>query len=50
MPPSSVNTIVTVAVPLALAAEVKVSTPLELIAGCVLNKLLLAFVTVKVSD
>ena len=35
--------------PLALVAEVNVSTPLELIAGWVLNKLLLSFVTVNVS-
>ena len=49
MPPSSANTTDTVALPEAFAAEVKVSTPLELIAGCVLNKLLLSFVTVNVS-
>ena len=49
MPPSSANTTDTVALPEAFAVEVKVSTPLELIAGCVLNKLLLSFVTVNVS-
>ena len=50
MPPSSVKTIETVAVPEAFAAEVKVNTPLALIAGCELNKLLLLFDVVKVKD
>ena len=46
VPPLSWATTVTVALPKALAAGVKVSVPLVLIAGWALKRLLLLFVTV----
>ncbi len=49
VPPLSCATTVTVAEPFAFVAGVKVSVPLDAMAGCVRNSALLSFVTAKVT-